>query len=78
MPQKRGSVGAKFRFQVASAYERAKKSSDGEWYCTKCNIPASTEHNNKECHRCSDWGSCERDCTLSKVYCEKCKTEKII
>ena len=60
-----------FRF-VWSDYERVRKKSYGTWYCNKCNIPAETDHNKKECHLCSDWNGCGRDCTLSKVYCPKC------
>lgn len=61
-----------FRF-VWSDYELARKKSYGTWYCNKCNIPAKTEHNKEECHLCSDWNGCGRDCTLSKVYCQKCR-----
>lgn len=59
-------IRGKFRF-VWSDYERARMKSDGTWYCNKCNIPAKTEHNKEECHLCSDWNGCGRDCTLSKV-----------
>lgn len=61
-----------FRLEV-DTYSMARKDSDGTWYCNTCNIPAETEHNNPECHTCSDWGSCGRDCTLSKVYCSRCE-----
>ena len=57
---------------VWSDYERGLGRSDGTWYCSRCMEPAGTEHNNVECHRCSDWGSCGRDCTLSRVFCIKC------
>lgn len=60
-----------FRF-VWSNYENAHMKSSGEWYCNRCNTPAETEHNKPECHLCSDWNGCGRDCTLSKVYCAKC------
>ena len=60
-----------FRLEV-DAYAQARKESDGTWFCNICNILAKTEHNNPECHRCSDWGGCGTDCTLSKVYCIKC------
>ncbi|MFH1064072.1 MAG: hypothetical protein V1729_03260 [Candidatus Woesearchaeota archaeon] len=63
---------------VSSDYAQLKNGSTGTWYCNKCNKPASTEHNKEECHLCSDWNSCGGDCTLSKVYCEKCETEIII
>jgi hypothetical protein len=57
-----------------SDYDRGRNRSYGTWYCNRCMEPASTEHNNEECHRCSDWGSCGRDCTLSRVFCAKCDT----
>jgi hypothetical protein len=60
-----------FRF-VWSDYERIKEGSSGTWYCNKCNIPAETEHKKEECHLCSDWNGCGRDCTLSRVYCSRC------
>jgi hypothetical protein len=66
-----------FRLEV-DAYLRARKESDGIWFCNTCNIPAKTEHNNPECHICSDWNGCGTDCTLSKIYCAKCKKELII
>jgi hypothetical protein len=62
---------ADFRL-VSNIYDVARKRSDGTWYCNTCNLPAETEHNNPECHTCSDWHSCGKDCTLSKVYCLKC------
>jgi len=57
-----------------SDVEVARKRSDGTWYCSRCLRPASTEHDNPECHRCSDWGSCGSDCTLSRVFCLTCGT----
>ena len=57
-----------------SDYEAGRKRSDGTWYCNRCMRPASTEHDNPECHRCSDWGSCGTDCTLSRVLCPTCGT----
>ena len=44
------------------------------WYCSICWKPATLAHNRPECHTCSDWGSCGRDCTLSEVSCEPCDT----
>ena len=64
-----------FIFQE-DAIGRLKKDSDGTWICKACGKPAKTEHNNPECHRCSDWYGCNRDCTLSRVYCTTCATEK--
>ena len=58
-----------------SDYEVGRRRSDGTWYCSRCMRPASTEHNNPECHTCSDWGSCRNDCTLSRVSCPTCGTE---
>lgn len=55
-----------------SAYEGGRRRSDGAWYCNTCMTPAATEHNNPECHRCSDWGDCQTDCTLSRVFCPAC------
>jgi hypothetical protein len=66
-----------FRLEV-DAYSQAVKRSDGSWVCNSCNIPAETEHNNPECHRCSYWDGCGTDCTLSKVYCIECEKELII
>lgn len=48
------------------------KGSGETWYCSGCMRPASTEHDNPECHRCSDWGSCGSDCRLSRVFCPTC------
>jgi hypothetical protein len=50
------------------------KESGETWYCSGCMRPASTEHNNPECHRCSDWSPCGRDCSLSRVSCSRCGT----
>lgn len=60
-----------FRFEWSN-YERLRKKSYGRWYCIKCNVLAETEHTKEECHLCSDWNGCGRDCTLSRVYCPKC------
>lgn len=60
-----------FRF-VWSDYERNRRLTYGTWYCNTCNTLAETEHNKPECHLCSDWNRCGRDCTLSKVYCTQC------
>jgi len=43
-----------------------------DWFCSRCWQPALLVHDNPECHTCSDWGSCERDCTLSEVSCKAC------
>jgi len=53
---------------VGDEYLRLRGKSDGKWYCIKCNIPAETEHEKEECHRCSDWNGCGTDCTLSKIF----------
>ncbi len=45
----------------------------GTWYRNKCNILAEIKHNKEECHLCSDWNGCGKNCTLSKVYCQKCR-----
>lgn len=65
-----------FSFVEASDYERVRKKSDGYWRCNGCKKPAGTEHKGEECHRCSDWGGCGGGCTLSRLFCEKCGTEK--
>ncbi|MFI7208452.1 hypothetical protein [Micromonospora aurantiaca (nom. illeg.)] len=52
----------------------ALKDDNGTWWCNACWRPASREHGREECHRCSDWSPCGRDCTLSRVYCEACGT----
>lgn len=59
-----------------SDYERGLRRSDGTWYCSSCMKPTEAEHENPECHRCSDWGSCGRDCTLSRIYCKTCGTSR--
>lgn len=58
-------------------YEQARKKSHGTWYCNKCNISVKTEHNKAECHLCSDWNGCGKDCTLSKIYCPQCENKLI-
>ena len=42
------------------------------WVCNNCWRLASLEHGKPECHTCSDWGTCGRDCTLSAVVCADC------
>lgn len=74
----RGKSKEKFSFVEASAYERGRKISDGHWRCNICGKPAAEEHMAEECHRCSDWNGCGGDCTLSRVYCEKCGKEKVV
>jgi len=64
-------IRGKFRFAWTDL-ERAKKESYGNWYCNSCNKPAGTKHDKPECHLCSDWNGCGKDCTLSEVYCLKC------
>ncbi len=44
------------------------------WRCSICWKHAATEHNNPECHLCSDWGGCGRDCTFSRAFCLDCRT----
>lgn len=50
------------------------KSTGESWRCSSCWQPAETENNRPECHRCSDWSGCGRDCTLSRVFCRTCGT----
>lgn len=57
---------------VVSSYQSARRNDDGTWYCTPCNSIADTEHNNPECHNCREGWGCNRDCTLSKILCQKC------
>ena len=66
-----------FRF-VVSDIERARHKSDGTWYCNKCKRPATTKHEKQECHLCSDWNGCGRDCTLSEIICKNCGTYRKI
>lgn len=56
---------------VSSKYEHP-PTGPGTWYCTPCWRVAETEHEREECHTCSDWGGCGRDCTLSRVHCKVC------
>lgn len=53
-------------------YERDRMRINGDWFCNRCNSPAKTEHKKDECHLCSDFNGCGRDCKLSKVFCPKC------
>lgn len=55
-------------------YLRARKKSDGEWYCRQCSSIAKKEHD-KRCFINNDYHICSEECTLSKVYCQTCKTE---
>jgi hypothetical protein len=50
------------------------KESGVYWFCSRCWQPATLAHDKPECHTCSDWGGCGRDCTLSEVSCETCGT----
>lgn len=56
---------------VSSKYDHPPADS-GTWYCTPCWRAAETEHEQEECHTCSNWGGCGRDCTLSRVHCIVC------
>ena len=60
------------------AFVRPWKDASEYWICSRCFKGARLEHNRPECHTCSDWGSCGRDCTLSRVYCEACGTSEDI
>jgi len=71
------SVSGAFHF-VWSDYQRERQKSEGGWRCNGCWSPAAAEHNAPECHRCSDWGSCGADCTLSRVFCASCGTSLLI
>lgn len=55
-----------------STYEQARERSNGAYVCNACWKPASTENEREECHRCSNWGPCGADCTLSRVFCGSC------
>jgi hypothetical protein len=57
---------------VWSDYEVMRRRSNGSWWCNHCDAAAMTEHGRPECHVCSDWGSCGRDCTLSRIECRVC------
>jgi hypothetical protein len=61
----------KFRV-VWSDIARSRQRSYGTWYCNSCDTAAGTKHEKPECHLCSDWNGCGKDCTLSEVYCKKC------
>lgn len=50
----------------------ARQRSSGFWRCNTCWVPAATEHNREECHRCRDWSPCGNNCTLSGIYCSTC------
>lgn len=63
---------------VWSNYEIGRRRSDGTWKCSTCMTPAEADHDRPECHRCSDWGSCGRDCTLSRVYCSNCGVSLVV
>jgi hypothetical protein len=59
---------------VFDRYQACSRVSDGWWVCSNCWTPTTNEHNHEQCHTCSDWGDCRRDCTLSAVRCDKCGT----
>ncbi len=59
---------------VWSTHDIGTKRSNGSWYCSVCFRRANLAHEKEECHRCRDWGSCGRDCTLSGVACVYCET----
>lgn len=64
-----------FVWVAPSDYEYARwKDRSGHHKCTRCGGVAEEEHFSDECHRCSDWGGCGRNCTLSGVRCTKCGT----
>jgi hypothetical protein len=71
------SVRGEFHF-VWSDCAVWRQKSNGQWICNRCWKPASTENNKTECHRCSDWGGCGSDCTLSRLYCEGCGTSMAV
>ena len=50
------------------------KESGANWFCSRCWQPGTLKHDKPECHTCSDWGSCGRDCTLSDVSFKACGT----
>lgn len=69
------------RYQVRNRFHLSRdrrvppwKGSGEHWVCSSCWKPAETEHSREECHRCSDWSDCGRDCTLSRVFCDTCGT----
>jgi hypothetical protein len=57
-----------------NAYALTPDNGTGHWTCSRCWESATLEHNKPECHTCSDWGSCGRDCTLSRIVCIDCGT----
>jgi hypothetical protein len=59
-----------------SDYAIVTRRSDGSWFCNICFKPVQSEHGREECHTCSDWGGCGRDCTLSRIFCSDCGTSK--
>lgn len=65
-------------YQVAEGFHHVSANNEhppagpGTWYCTLCWRVAETEHRREECHTCSDWGGCGKDCTLSRVFCKVC------
>jgi hypothetical protein len=42
------------------------------YVCRKCENTATTRNEKPECHTCSDWNGCGRNCTLSHLVCKKC------
>ncbi|KKK90682.1 hypothetical protein LCGC14_2720560 [marine sediment metagenome] len=57
-----------------SDYLRARKESDGNWYCRLCGSKAKQEYN-KKCFINNDYHICRAECTLSKIYCLNCGTK---
>ena len=60
---------------VVSLSDIYKYKNNGVWFCNTCNKVAQMEYEKEECHLCSDWTGCGEDCTLSLIFCNKCKTE---
>lgn len=67
------SVRGDFHF-VWSRELIARMKSNGTWVCNGCWKPAGTERDRPECYRCSDWSNCGSDCTLSRIFCDRCGT----
>lgn len=61
-----------FHYSFVDAYRRR---NDGFWICSQCWTRATEKHEKAECHTCSDWGDCRRNCTLSSIGCDECGTE---
>ncbi len=71
MDQQAAAAVGHFR-KIISDLQRYRKHEASSWVCVECGIEAEKHFDKPECHTCSDWGGCGRECTLSSIECPKC------